>query len=79
VLRWAGPAASNLLAVNGLYWPIAISETHMQIGCQNHKIDRWVSFSEDDLAAMDPHALAFMQSNEEMIKMLIQAKQGVKS
>jgi len=51
----------------------------MQIGCQNHKIDRWVSFSEDDLAAMDTHALAFLQQNEEMIKMLIQAKQGVKS
>lgn len=45
VSKWEGPEASELIVVQGLTWPVAISETHMQIGCQNRSHEEWRSIT----------------------------------
>jgi uncharacterized protein YjbI with pentapeptide repeats len=40
-------------------WPIIISESYMAIGCEQHPIRSWLSYSEKKISKMDPDALEF--------------------
>lgn len=66
----------NLLAIHGLLWPVAISETHMQIGCQNHSIAAWKRFSKSDLAHMGNTVIDFYKQNKQLILAAIAVKQS---
>jgi hypothetical protein len=59
VLLWQGPTAVKLFSMNGLRWPIAISDTHMQIGCQNHSHEQWRTFTDSQIGQMAPGAIEF--------------------
>jgi hypothetical protein len=60
-LRWYGPKAENLTSLNGLRWPISVSKTHMQIGCQNHSHADWESFSDAQISSKADTAWEFWQ------------------
>jgi hypothetical protein len=64
VLQWSGPESSSLIALNGLSWSIAFSETHLQIGCQNHKFSFWEKFSDETISRMDRNALSFWRTHK---------------
>ncbi|CUI55699.1 pentapeptide repeat-containing protein [Achromobacter xylosoxidans] len=42
-------------------WPVTYTATHMQIGCQFHELERWWSFTDEQIARMDSSALAWWQ------------------
>ena len=53
------------LIINGLHWIVLISGFGMmQIGCQNHKVEKWKSFNDDQISEMDLHALEFWNKNK---------------
>jgi hypothetical protein len=56
-----------LTSLNGLHWPVAVSETHMQIGCQNHTHERWLNFSDAAIAPMSVDALDFWKQCKPML------------
>jgi len=56
------------LIVNGLYWLVVIDGLGMmRIGCQNHSIERWASFSDELINRMDSYALEFWKQHKEML------------
>ena len=56
------------LIINGLHWIVLISGFGMmQIGCQNHKVEEWASFNDDQISKMDSHALEFWNKNKAML------------
>jgi len=59
ILKWNGPKTDKLLALNGLRWPVATNGTHIQIGCQQHSVGAWASFSDTDISKMSDNALKF--------------------
>ena len=74
VLRWAGGTATILLALNGLVWPIAISNKQMQIGCQIHSPAAWREFDEVSIAAMGERALPFWLEHRSRLLALCEMK-----
>ena len=56
------------LIINGLHWIISISGLGvMRIGCQNHKVEEWASFNDDQISKMDSKALDFWEKNKSML------------
>ena len=56
------------LVINGLYWLVVIDGLGMmRIGCQNHSIERWASFSDELINRMDSCALEFWKQHKEML------------
>ena len=56
------------LIINGLYWLVVIDGLGMmRIGCQNHSIERWASFSDELINRMDSYALEFWKQHKEML------------
>ena len=51
--RWNGPEANELLSLSGWYYNVATDGKHLQIGCQNHLVEDWKSFSADTLSEID--------------------------
>ncbi len=60
-LIWRGPAATGLLSINGLKWPVSTSGAHIQIGCQQHSAEEWAAFTDAQIAQMADGALEFWQ------------------
>ena len=53
------------LIINGLCWVALISGFGMmRIGCQNHKVEEWASFNDDQISEMDSYALEFWNKNK---------------
>ena len=68
VLQWTGPKVDGLIAINGLYWPVSISITHLQIGCRNYTLDNWEAFDDEVIDRMDPgQSLKFWKAHKAMI------------
>jgi hypothetical protein len=63
-----------LLALNGLHWPVAVSATHMQVGCQNHSHGAWRKFNDAHIASMDDDALSFWQANKKHLLTLCEMR-----
>ncbi|MHA3082162.1 pentapeptide repeat-containing protein [Acinetobacter sp. ANC 5383] len=56
------------LIITGLRWMVYISGTGMmRIGCQEHSIERWASFSDELINRMDSYALEFWKRHKEML------------
>ena len=70
---------TQLLALNGLFWPVSISEDEMQIGCQIHAHKFWDNCSDESIGKMDDNALKFWGENKELLLMLCAKKAGAKS
>jgi len=75
VLIWRGPQSTKLLAFNGLLWPIAVSKTHIQIGCQLHSIAEWDNFGDAEIDRMSPDALYFWRHNKALIMTIAETAQ----
>nr|WP_277402283.1 pentapeptide repeat-containing protein [Achromobacter xylosoxidans] len=57
-------ASGNLREIKAIQcdtWPVTYTATHMQIGCQFHELERWWSFSDEQIARMDTSALEWWQ------------------
>ena len=84
-LRDAGRVSANLVWVSagkripltrepvqvfGLCWPVIIMDAHIQIGCEVHSVEAWVSFSDARIAEMDSLALRFWRAHKATIMAL---------
>ena len=61
---WGEKCKNNLLNVLGLKWPITISDTRMQIGCELHSFTDWEFFDDARIVQMDRGALKFWNNNK---------------
>jgi len=43
----------SVIQVNGLAYPILITDTHLRAGCQMHTFAAWRAMSDEEIAAMD--------------------------
>jgi len=61
---WRGEKLStNLLTIYGLTWPVTISPTRIQIGCELHTIEEWRGFDDATIVKMDRWALKFWRAH----------------
>ena len=56
------------LIINGLRWAVFISGTgFMRIGCQNHSVEAWKNFTNEEIKSMDSGALEFWSKYKTML------------
>ena len=61
-------AKNSPLVINGLNWDVYISGTGMmRIGCQNHSIEDWKSFTDERISQMASDALEFWNQHKSML------------
>jgi len=61
-------AKNSPLVINGLNWIVYISGTGMmRIGCQNHSIEAWKGFSDEQISRMAGGALEFWNKHKVML------------
>ena len=61
-------AKNSPLVINGLNWDVYISGTGMmRIGCQNHSIEDWKSFTDEQISQMESDALEFWNQHKSML------------
>ena len=53
-------------------WSVGYSAEYLQIGCEHHKIDFWMSFSDAYISDMDENALAWWAKYKPLISMMIE-------
>ena len=70
-LRGANLQGANLptdvIRINGMRWDVTILHGYMRIGCQHHYVDKWESFTDDEISKMDEHAQRFWQANKQKL------------
>jgi len=69
-LRYANleDAKNTPLIINGLRWAVFISGTgFMRIGCQNHSVEAWKNFTDEEIKIMDSNALEFWSKYKTML------------
>ncbi|MBA4086654.1 MAG: hypothetical protein C0491_02480, partial [Novosphingobium sp.] len=57
----------------GLRWSITIADQDMQIGCQEHAIERWWGFDDRLIDRMDSGALEFWKEHKATLQALCAA------
>ncbi|WP_151762503.1 pentapeptide repeat-containing protein [Acinetobacter junii] len=61
-------AKDSPLIITSLRWPIYISGTGMmRIGCQNHSVEAWKNFTDEEIKRMDSDALEFWNKYKTML------------
>ena len=74
---WRGESIqNNLLNVLGLRWPITISDTRMQVGCELHTFPEWESFDDERINKMDRGALKFWRQHKAALMALCGSRAG---
>jgi len=53
--------------INYVKWKIVHTKDVMAIGCEQHTIEKWISFTDDEINAMDNDALIFWTENKAQI------------
>ena len=54
--------------ISGLRWTVHISGTGMmRIGCQNHSVEAWKNFTDEEIKSMDIDALEFWSKYKTML------------
>lgn len=53
-------------------WPVAYTETHLQIGCERHLIEDWWKFTDKQIDAMSKHALAWWKNWKPILQKAIE-------
>ena len=74
-LRGANLRGANLrgakdapLIITSLRWPVYIGGTGMmRIGCQNHSVESWKNFTDEEIKRMDSDALDFWNKYKTML------------
>ena len=74
-LRGANLLGANLrdakdapLIITSLRWPVYIGGTGMmRIGCQNHSVESWKNFTDEEIKRMDSDALDFWNKYKTML------------
>ena len=61
------------MTISGLRWTVTIADHDMVIGCQEHSIERWWSFSDALIAKMDSDALEFWHAHKATLQALCTA------
>ncbi|MFY3647756.1 hypothetical protein ACOTET_26680, partial [Achromobacter xylosoxidans] len=73
-LRGIWGASGNLREIKAIQcdtWPATYTATHMQIGCQFHELERWWSFTDEQIARMDSSALEWWQKWKPVLHTII--------
>jgi uncharacterized protein YjbI with pentapeptide repeats len=52
------------------YWNVVYTKDVIQIGCENHSIEEWFNFTDDEIAAMNVNALTFWNKYKDVIRMM---------
>lgn len=66
--RCRGCNSQPLAVVLALHWPVVIKPTGtIHIGCQEHTVQEWEQFSDDQISPMDSRALKFWNQHKAMI------------
>ena len=61
-------AKNSPMVINGLNWIVCISGTGMmRIGCQNHSIEDWKGFTDEQISRMAGDALEFWNKHKVML------------
>ena len=55
------------ISLTGLRWPVLLIADYLIIGCQEHTIQTWREFSDNDISRMAPDALEFWKLNKDRI------------
>jgi len=55
----------------GLRYALAWTKDVLYIGCEGHSLDKWKSFTDEEIAAMDTHALEFWKEHKEFVINLV--------
>ena len=72
---WRGEKLTeNLWTVSGLRWPITISQTRMQVGCEIHAFTDWGRFDDVAINKMDRGALKFWRTHKAHLLALCAAR-----
>ncbi|CUJ41987.1 Type III effector pipB2 [Achromobacter xylosoxidans] len=67
-------ASGNLREIKAIQcdtWPVTYTATHMQIGCQFHDLERWWSFTDEQIARMDTSALEWWKKWKPVLHTII--------
>jgi len=54
-------ATKKVIYIDGLGWPVTISDNHIRIGYEVHTIDEWAAFPYREIALMSPEILGFWE------------------
>ena len=73
---WKFGTATNVISLNGLYWPVATNGTRIQIGCKNHTLREWETFTDIEIRNMAPRALSFWITNKDNILALARTRKA---
>lgn len=68
-------AVGNMKEIRSLQieeWPIAYTADRIQIGCENHSIAEWRSFSDEEISKMDEDALRWWRRWKEPLLNIIE-------
>ena len=52
------------MQINGIQWPVMITEKYLAIGCQRHTHDEWRGFSQEQISALHRDAWSFWQKHK---------------
>ena len=55
-------------------WPVVITKDVIAIGCQQHPVQDWWDFSDEQIAEMDQKALEWWRTRKPILKALYEAK-----
>ena len=70
-LQYANIHGANLqgaaTVVYGLRWTVYVTKGNVRIGCQTHSLDKWESFTDEDIKGMSPQALEFWGEHKDYI------------
>jgi len=55
-------------------YKITVTDNHMKIGCQQHTIEQWRDFEDDEIAIMDDGALEWWEKHKDFIFMAIELR-----
>jgi hypothetical protein len=68
---------SEVKSVQCDIWPVAYTATHMQIGCQLHRIAEWFEFDESEIKSMDSKAFSWWSIWKPILKMIIEVSPAI--
>ena len=66
-LRGADLCGAEIIIITFSLWTAYITNGHIKIGCQSHKLEDWINFSNTEISEMDSKALDFWKENKELI------------
>ncbi len=72
-LRYCIGNSREIKTLLALKWIVSWTATDLAIGCQQHSIEEWENFSDDEINKMDNEALVFWKAHKALIFQLIKA------